>query len=233
MLNFIGEFETKGDLLVTDPCYDPGTWCSGEIKVKPGKYKAYIEKRKIKGWGERVCSLYIVRKGESLKKLSFKKTKIDVGVDSGSAGFFNKELYQKPLSKKIPLIGKKEYELREDLFRIKTIPMDDVIFVNKTMDDILKGKKSNPKEWNLELNKMKKEHNKEIKRIENQLKNIKPKDCDSSDDFDEVCFSLRLMGLGSGVENFGVVSSSGYGDGSYNCYVNKGKEIVASYIKFI
>ena len=39
----------------------------------------------------------------------------------------------------------------------------------------------------------------------------------------------------SGVIDFGVVSSSGFGDGSYNCYVKKNKlgEIIASRIVFI
>ena len=36
--NFIGTFElTNGSVMVSDPCYDVGTWCQGELNnVKTG-----------------------------------------------------------------------------------------------------------------------------------------------------------------------------------------------------
>lgn len=52
--------------------------------------------------------------------------------------------------------------------------------------------------------------------------------------YDRVC-ELTLEGLCAGVIDFGAVSSSGYGDGSYRCFVAKNPqgEIVAAKIVFI
>ncbi len=40
----IGEFEVTGNVLtISDPCYEPGTWCMGEILgAKPGIWEAHI-----------------------------------------------------------------------------------------------------------------------------------------------------------------------------------------------
>ena len=52
--------------------------------------------------------------------------------------------------------------------------------------------------------------------------------------YDQVC-ELTLEGICAGVIDFGAVSSSGYGDGSYRCFVAKNLqgEIVAAKIVFI
>ena len=55
----IGEFEvTDNVLVISDPCYEPGTWCMGQIlDVKPGIWTAQIGICHNKKWGDRVAYL--------------------------------------------------------------------------------------------------------------------------------------------------------------------------------
>lgn len=95
----IGTFEvTSGKLLVTDPCYNRGTWCSGMLEnVKNGKWYANVNRGTRGNWGNRNAALFICH--ESFKMIQHydfyfdKLEKIDVGVDSGQAGFFCDSIY--------------------------------------------------------------------------------------------------------------------------------------------
>lgn len=208
-LNLIGEFETKGILIVTDPCYDKATWCTGKIEVKPGKYKVYIKRSLIASWGERICALYIVHENENLKNLTFTKTKIDVGVDSGQAGFFNKEMFGKELLEPVLLTGEKEYEDRNALKSL---------YLFKTL---LNSEHFSP------------DSRKNIQEVIDADEKQLTEEYKTSKNFYEVCCSLTSSNQSVGIEKFGVVANSGYGDGCYSCYINEGEEIVASYIEFI
>ena len=45
MREHLGEFNVEsGRVRVTDPCYSPGVWCSGELEVAAGKYEAYVKR---------------------------------------------------------------------------------------------------------------------------------------------------------------------------------------------
>lgn len=35
-------FTTIGKLIITDPCYEIGTWCQGTIEVLPGEWKSEV-----------------------------------------------------------------------------------------------------------------------------------------------------------------------------------------------
>ena len=225
-LVFIGDFETKGNLLVTDPCYDIGTWCSGKIKVKPGKYKAYIRKYSAEN---RVSSIHILHEDYSPEKLSFKKVKFEVGVDSGQAGYFKEEIYQKELSSPVPLVGRGEYERNccgGDYF----YDSDYQKYFQQLLDTLGNG----TDDWKLLVPKMMEAEEKAKHKVkEDKIRKIDPEKCEKSLDFYDVCCSLTMGDQQAGVHEFGAVASSGFGDGGYNCYVNKGKEVVASYIRFI
>lgn len=95
----VGEFEiTNGKMLVSDPCYERGTWCHGVLEnVKNGTWEAhaYIEDygRSLLG-GTRVKALAVKHKGTDLGwGFQERVADFEVGVDSGQAGFFNEELY--------------------------------------------------------------------------------------------------------------------------------------------
>jgi len=110
----IGEFEVTGNVLtVSDPCYEPGTWCAGEIPdAKPGIWEAHIGIRHDKKWGDRVAYLAACRKECPNKKLLAEyPAPFEVGVDSGQAGIFDRAHYQdasvvtpvpNPISKEYP-----------------------------------------------------------------------------------------------------------------------------------
>ena len=61
----LGTFEcTTGQLWVTDPCYEPGTWCQAKLEsVRKGTFGAYIRTTDEKSWGERVTDLLIAHAG--------------------------------------------------------------------------------------------------------------------------------------------------------------------------
>jgi len=95
----VGEFDiTNGKMLVTDPCYERGTWCHGILEnVKNGTWEAhaYMEDygRSLLG-GTRVKALAVKHKGTHLEgKFQEHSAPFEVGVDSGQAGFFNEALY--------------------------------------------------------------------------------------------------------------------------------------------
>lgn len=93
----IGEFEvTDNVLVISDPCYEPGTWCMGHIlDVRTGIWTAQIGICQDKTWGERVAYLAAYHKDCPDKTLLAKhEAHFEVGVDSGQAGIFDCAHYQ-------------------------------------------------------------------------------------------------------------------------------------------
>lgn len=94
----LGEFMLpSGVVRVTDPCYDRSTWCAGELKVKPGKWHGATSHQDEGDWGVHVKELYAYHETADVNwaTQADEDTGIDVGVDSGQAGFFSTELYPK------------------------------------------------------------------------------------------------------------------------------------------
>ncbi len=90
-------FEIKsGKIRVTDPCYDKNTWCSGVIEnALSGEWFAdsvILDNSQTNGWGSRVSELVIWHKDYDANNI-LELTDIDVGVDSGQAGFFDEAEY--------------------------------------------------------------------------------------------------------------------------------------------
>ena len=88
----LGSFEViTGKLVVSDPCYPPGTWFLGELtNVRNGTWFAESLITDCDFWGNRVSKL-TVRHCEysNSRKLSRHKASFDVAVDSAQAGFFD------------------------------------------------------------------------------------------------------------------------------------------------
>lgn len=92
----LGTFEvSSGILVVSDPCYELGTWCQGILEnVKNGIWKGYIAGIKDNEWGARVSKLFASHIEHTIPGNFFpERTDIDVGVDSGQAGIFDKKHY--------------------------------------------------------------------------------------------------------------------------------------------
>lgn len=104
----IGTFQlTTTDMVVSDPCYEPGTWCAGELhNCIPGEWEAMIGISDEGKWGRRVAVLAVRAKGQAEECINelkankdcsdkFQEVDFEIGVDSGQAGFFDKALYHK------------------------------------------------------------------------------------------------------------------------------------------
>lgn len=135
----VGDFILKsGTLRISDPCYDKDTWCAGTVgDCVNGEWEAFIDKREVDGWGNRVAKLVVKAKGHEAEEYNI--LPIDVGVDSGQAGVFDEQLFK------------------------------------------------------------------------------------FSKDFYEDCCSKTLNDMGAGTLQYGAVSSSGFGDGSYTASAGKNK----------
>ena len=92
----VGTFEVKsGKLVVTDPCYDRGTWCMGLLEdVKNGTWEAYTQTKNEGFWGDRVAKLVVFHKDHDTDIGATRHiAQFEVGVDSGQAGFFDEPSY--------------------------------------------------------------------------------------------------------------------------------------------
>lgn len=80
-------------VLLTDPCYEKGTWCTGELNARVGTWNAQVLLRDDKGGGHRNAVLAVAHESVPLDTLilaDLERTDIGVGVASGQAGFFEK-----------------------------------------------------------------------------------------------------------------------------------------------
>lgn len=161
----LGDFTvSSGQLIVTDPCYEKGTWCQGILtNVKNGLWEAFTGLKRQDGWGVRNQYLRVAHKNFLDIKCDIKSS-IDVGVDSGQAGFFDLAKYPEGESR--------EYGDKDSFYgQVCALTLNE------------EGVEDHP---------------------------------------------------GAGVLEFGAVSSSGFGDGSYSChYAKDNNEIVAAEIVFI
>lgn len=107
-MTVLGGFEmTSQTMRVSDPCYDRDVWCCGTFgKCKTGTWEAGVLKTDMGDWGVR-CAVLAVRHKETGPDYSVIRQRkvyqmkdgwleqpIDVGVDSGQAGFYDEAFYQ-------------------------------------------------------------------------------------------------------------------------------------------
>lgn len=96
----LGEIELKDSVYVSDPCYNSGTWCQALVdNLKPGKYIGYMKKADFGPGGLggiRVTDLWITHsEHQHLYPIEILDPSIDIGVDSGAAGIYDVEYYEK------------------------------------------------------------------------------------------------------------------------------------------
>jgi len=82
-------FEVKNKLIITDPCYDVGTWCSQSFNfnVKPGMWQGRIAESDD---DKRFLLVHHVDNPTVLGHFSAKRFAGELGVDSGTIGVFNR-----------------------------------------------------------------------------------------------------------------------------------------------
>lgn len=91
---FIGTIKMENNVYITDPCYEPGAWCSGKVEnVKTGVWKCF-RKVAYTDWGFRIAELIVRHEDYPEGDIETLMGDVDVGVDSGQAGFFDVAYYE-------------------------------------------------------------------------------------------------------------------------------------------
>ena len=85
----------SGRVMVSDPCYELGTWCQHELQdVKTGTWLIKKTVSDEGDWGIRVASLEAYIGSEPQESEYELVEEADIGVDSGQAGFFDLSGYR-------------------------------------------------------------------------------------------------------------------------------------------
>lgn len=232
---------TLGDKVhVSDPCYETGCWCAGTLEnVKPGRYLCKIVRVEeedcfgppIKGIFSRVKSLTICHEDHKARPREI--TSIDVGVDSGQAGFYAADYYQRTHPKKrMEHLEKSWYDRICNITR-KRVPNPEFMSIETYAKEELGIEFVTDEELGEAYVKV---HKGLI--TEEQLKELRNRWLEVKMRYDEE-YSCRWptieVGYAGILDDRCCVASSGYGDGSYDCYVARDTEgkIVAATLKFI
>lgn len=93
----LGTINLNEKVYATDPCYSTDVWCMSLIDIKKGKYHCFATQSDEGTWGKRISELTIVNEKykNNIDNLMWEMTDFSIGVDSGQAGFFDKEYYEK------------------------------------------------------------------------------------------------------------------------------------------
>ena len=199
----IGSFTVNGtEIRVSDPGYDKEVWCCGTIEdMAPGKYKAFVAYSEDPDWGRRVEMLLIKHASSQCQTRSANYVCSDEDKIYWSYGW-----------ERVPI----------------TVGVDSgqCGFFDEAMyyvpESVLKNQA-----WVRRMNAQIKELTTQ-NRLEEAQK-VKQKLLDAigklPTDFDDVwytaCCHLTLGDVEAGVIPYGAVSASGYGDGSYDCFVRR------------
>ena len=216
------DIELGDTVVISDPCYDLLPWCCGVLEnVKPGTWHTKAENININGWGDRCSALIAWHESvEEPDKDDFEKTDINVGVDSGQAGIYDYKHY------KIIKDDRERDEQWYDNIQTFVYRRQPVTPVGQYFIDRIKL-----------LHQKRIALEKELDGLDSKLGNL----------FYQGLFhqemELKRKGSQYGIydeslddykastpvnciwtDKHSVVTSSGLGDGSYDCYVAKNKD---------
>ena len=195
-------FTLSDRVRVTDPCYDMDVWCAGTLTgVHPGTYIPLM-RRVVDGggWGTRVARLEAWLEGVNPTYDQLTHENIDVGVDGGQAGIFDEPYYAQHYqditsSSEMSTYGHREAPMTGDKLRRETL--------YQTMKELIEDK---PEGLEKDM-------------AYRNLYNYKEQYFEPYDYPDKGTFSEHYHKLGTC--EYGVISSSGLGDGSYDCYTHR------------
>ena len=213
------DIELGDKVVISDPCYDLDVWCSGILEnVKPGIWRTKAENANINCWGDRCTALIAWYKDvEEPNNEDFEKTSIDVGVDSGQAGIFDYKHFE--YIKNDENRDEQWYD-NIDTFRYKRVP---VTPVGRYLIDKIKpiqmtriALEEKFKETNNELDKR---ASLELFRRETELMIKGSQYGIQGESLNDYRVSTPVNCIWT--DKHSVVTSSGLGDGSYDCYVAK------------
>lgn len=205
---------TSGKIRVSDPCYTKDTWCAGVLEnVLNGDWVAekVVYGNDVTGWGDRIGELRIFHIHHTHQNAT-ELVEIDVGVDSGQAGFFDEEQY--------PDGETGEYGSEETFYgKVCAGTAGEAIHYEEPMYDEHMMKLYET----LILNPENETYSNGLgQEIIDEMRDVKVKRTTHN--------YLGIANVG-----FGVATHSGYGDGGYRCYVGRNIDgkIVSAKIVFI
>lgn len=92
----LGRVKFDGCLIISDPCYEPGSFCQIEENCLPGWYSCSVEVADIPVWGKRITKITAIYEGYKFctDRLDYELCKSGrVAVDSGQMGIFDAKYY--------------------------------------------------------------------------------------------------------------------------------------------
>lgn len=205
--------ENKGTItlgekvMVSDPCYGLGTWCQGVLEnVLPGAYDCNVEYNDEGNWGVRVSAIEVTHESCRGKFIALECEDFEVGVDSGQAGIFDYEYYAK-----YHMDATERPHVDDDWYDM--------------VCDLTHTKVENPEyeEFSYELTDT------SVEELQKRF--------EAFFEYQDSIKSVKYLHKNDGntTDGLGLVSSSGYGDGGYNCWTakNENGKIVAIRVEFI
>lgn len=202
-----GTIKLGTKVMVSDPCYGLGTWCQGVLEnVLPGQYDCKVEYSDEGTWGIRVSAIEVTHVDYNGKFLLLNLEDFEVGVDSGQAGIFDYEYYA-------------NYHMNAT-----ERPHVDDDWYDRCCD-LTHTRVENPdyEEFSVELS-------------DDSVEELREKLNAYFEYKDSIKARKYLSKLdGNTIDGLGFVSSSGYGDGGYNCLTcrNEDGKIVSIRVEFI
>ena len=88
--------ELHDEVMVSDPCYELGTWCQKIVKnVKSGLYNVFVLNSDV--WGGRIGALCVIHEEQARRNcsLQWEEEGGTIAVDSGQCGIFSLDTYRK------------------------------------------------------------------------------------------------------------------------------------------
>lgn len=205
-----------GHVMITDPCYEPDTWCQHATSVLPGTYhcffKSFIDERQDK----RIVEIAIKHEQYLQEEITELLTR-QIGVDGGSCGIFDYDYY---------IQNHNRDEWQDRLYNTTYNETDNPNFIQYTEAPFYKNhEEMREKNQNGELSD--EDYVKHLFSFQQELIEY-VQNRDLSVDF------IPELRAGT-VDGKCFVSSSGYGDGIYPLYCvrNKDGEIVGLKLIFI
>ena len=202
-----GDITLGEKVIVTDPCYDVDTWCNGILdNVKPGKW--HTEAKSInKNNNGNHCTELIIWHSDYEKPTEFEHTDIDVGVDSGQAGIADYDYFAKIKSNKDSEEEWYESIKTYERARVPLMPLQ---------KQVLPKYKALYKEYLKQFLGPIEEYNKDLY---TEIANLEHEHWFDSKTLDDDKFSSYLPQTWT--DEHSVFTSTGYGDGSYDCFIAK------------
>lgn len=228
----IGEINLGARVRVSDPCYGMDVWCAGTLEnVHPGRYKCRIvlcedDPEHKTGFFSRVKSMSIHHVDYDVPPQEYMP--FDVGVDSGQAGFYDADYFAKFHAEEVHL--NEEWYDRICEVTIKQVHNPAYIDRESYLREAMGTRYHSDEELSIAVAAGTMTAAQAESCIKERL-NL------SYSYVDTPMIHRQFFGIGyAGIlDGLCFVSSTGYGDGGYDCYVgrNASGQIVSAEIIFI